>query len=220
MKNKKCYLIIGILALAIIIFIFCKMNYKVRENGNNISNKSIEEIEEYILNINEYETEAEIEIQSNKNSNKYKIYQKVKDNVMEQEIKEPKNIEGVKIKYENGNLQITNEQLGLTTLYEKYNNITNNNLWLTSFIKEYKDMQESNIKYENDKIVLEVKDSSSKYNSYKKLYCNNKTMQPEKLEIRDENQNLRIYISYKEMKISNNRDIVAFKIKNLYYGEY
>ena len=48
-------------------------DYKSLKFGNNISNKSADKIEKYILGINSYELKADITIESNKNTNNYRI---------------------------------------------------------------------------------------------------------------------------------------------------
>ena len=223
MKNKKIIITLAIIISLIFIIIFVKNNYKKDEFGNNITNKSIQQIEDYILNISGYEAKAEIEIQSNKNTNKYVIHQKEDNNVFEQEVLEPQNIAGVKIKYENGKLTVENTSLELSKIYEKYENITSNILWLNSFIEDYKSNNESKIKIDDEYIVLETKNKNEneRYNVYKTMYCNKHTMEPVKLEIRDENKKIRVYISYKEIQINSLEEgVLAFKLKNMYYKEY
>ena len=67
MKNKKililtiCIILIGIVTSVF----FIKNNYKFSKTGNNISNKSADEIKEYILNMESYEATAKITIKSN-----------------------------------------------------------------------------------------------------------------------------------------------------------
>ena len=69
-KNKVVILIlIIIIFLAIFLIIFSKNNYKNLKTGNNITNKSKEEIEQYILNISSYEAKVSVTIESNKNTN-------------------------------------------------------------------------------------------------------------------------------------------------------
>ena len=80
MKNKKRILkiiisILIIIALIIIIYIFYKNTNKNLKTGNNLSNKTSQEIEEYILNISSYEAEIELEVETNKNKTMYKIKQ-------------------------------------------------------------------------------------------------------------------------------------------------
>ena len=60
-----------IIVLVILIFsIFNFFNYKKVQIGNNISDKTLQEIEEYILNISSYDAEIEVTVESNKNTNK------------------------------------------------------------------------------------------------------------------------------------------------------
>lgn len=223
MNKKKIIITVVIIIVLIFIIFFIKNNYKKSEFGNNITNKSIEEIENYILNISEYDAELEIEIQSNRNTNKYTVHQIVKDNIYEQEVIKPENIAGVKIIYDGENLTVENTNLGLKKLYEKYNNITDNILWINSFIDDYKNSNESKIAIKDDYVVLETKNKNNeeKYNIYKTLYCDKNTLEPAKLEIKDKNKKIRVYISYKEIEINSLQEgILAFKLKNIFYGEY
>ena len=223
MNKKKIIITVVIIIVLIFIIFFIKNNYKKSEFGNNITNKSIEEIENYILNISEYDAELEIEIQSNKNTNKYTVHQIVKDNIYEQEVIKPENIAGVKIIYDGENLTVENTNLGLKKLYEKYNNITDNILWINSFIDDYKNSNESKITIKDDYVVLETKNKNNeeKYNIYKTLYCDKNTLKPVKLEIKDKNKKIRVYISYKEIEINSLQEgILAFKLKNIFYSEY
>lgn len=223
MNKKKIIITVVIIIVLIFVIFFIKNNYKKSEFGNNITNKSIEEIENYILNISEYDAELEIEIQSNKNTNKYTVHQIVKDNIYEQEVIKPENIAGVKIIYDGENLTVENTNLGLKKLYEKYNNITDNILWINSFIDDYKNSNESKIAIKDDYVVLETKNKNNeeKYNIYKTLYCDKNTLEPAKLEIKDKNKKIRVYISYKEIEINSLQEgILAFKLKNIFYSEY
>ena len=68
-KNKKPIYIFAIIIILIISLILFKINYKSKKYGNNISNKTSEEITEYILNISSYSTTIGVTIESNKNSN-------------------------------------------------------------------------------------------------------------------------------------------------------
>ena len=68
MKNKKTVVIILATIFFIIIIFLIKNNYKFLKKGNNISNKSADEIKEYILNIESYQ--AIDESGENKNTGK------------------------------------------------------------------------------------------------------------------------------------------------------
>ena len=106
------------------------MIIKYLKNGNNMSNKSADEIKEYILNISSYEAEVEINVISNKNQNKYKAKQQFvkEDNLYKQEIIEPENIKGVIFSYDGKNLKLENTKLVLNKIYEDYKYIGINDI--------------------------------------------------------------------------------------------
>ena len=205
-KSKQKIIIITIIAIAIVIFvsIFFKINYKKINTGNNILNKTLDEVQEYICNINSYEATMEVTINSNKNTNKYKIKQTHDESEDTQEILEPENVKGIKFIYKNNTLQIINTNLNLTKIYNKYHYIESNNLWLNDFLEEYKQADNENKEAtENDEEVvlkLEVQNEDSNI-KYKELYLDKKTGNPTKLLIQDNNKNTVIYILYSEITI-------------------
>ena len=205
-KSKQKIIIITIIAIAIVIFIsiFFKINYKKINTGNNILNKTLDEVQEYICNINSYEATMEVTINSNKNTNKYKIKQTHDENEDIQEILEPENVKGIKFIYKNNTLQIINTNLNLTKIYNNYSYIESNNLWLNDFLEEYKQADNENKEAtENDEEVvlkLEVQNEDSNI-KYKELYLDKKTGNPTKLLIQDNNKNTVIYILYSEITI-------------------
>ena len=126
--SLKKWKIIGISTILIIIAIVTYFSLKnANKNlnyGNNITNKSVEEIEEYILNISSYKAEIILEITSNKNTNRYKLIQKyASPNIFKQEVLEPNNIKGLTTTYDGTNLKIENTSIELSKIYENYNYI-------------------------------------------------------------------------------------------------
>ena len=216
---KKIITIVIVIVMVIIIF-FIKFNYKSLKFGNNMSNKSADEIKEYILGINSYEAKSTIKIESNKNINEYVIKEQYKkdDNIYKQEVIQPENIAGICYIYDGNNLKIENSKLNLTKTYENYQYIGENTITLIDFINDYKVAEESNISQTDNEIVLEIKvKSGNKYIANKKLYIDRNTGNPSKLEIKDITQKAKIYILYNEIKINNlqKEDILAFKIKTI-----
>ena len=196
----KRILIIGIFMIAIIatFMFFLKKDYKTENFGNTINSSSIQE---YILNMKSYEAEVEIIIKSNKNENKYLAKQEANSEKAKQEILEPEHIKGVTIQYEKNELKIENTKLNLSKLYHNYPYIQNNTLFLSSFIKEYKTTSNQK-EMENEKeIILEIRNSESKYHNCKRLYIDKETKKPTKLEVQDSTQNTIVYILYNEIKI-------------------
>ena len=172
--NKKSLIILIciILAITIISVYFINKNNKIFNKnfniGNNITSKSIQEIEQYILNISSYEAKAEVMIESNKNINKYVLKQEYNNSgKIEQIVLEPSNIEGLTISYNEGNLTINNTKLNLQTVYNNYKYVVDNNLWLNSFIKDYRESNNKSISENSDYIVMTVDISDS--NNYGKI---------------------------------------------------
>lgn len=215
MKNKKLILICIVAMIIIILFfiIFKILYYKNTKTGNTIIDKTLEEVKMYILNISSYETEIEVTVESNKNTNKYIMEQKYsKPNIASQRIIEPKNIEGLTIKYDGTNLEISNSNLDLKTIYENYTYVSDNILWLSDFIENYKN-NNGKITEENGVIIMETKCNKNKYNTYEKLYIDRNANKITKLVIEDENKKSKIYITYNKIKIGslNKENVLAFK---------
>ena len=209
--NKKSLIILIciILAITIISVYFINKNNKIFNKnfniGNNITSKSIQEIEQYILNISSYEAKAEVMIESNKNINKYVLKQEYNNSgKIEQIVLEPSNIEGLTISYNEGNLTINNTKLNLQTVYNNYKYVVDNNLWLNSFIKDYRESNNKSISENSDYIVMTVDISdSNNYGKIKILYINKTTGNPEKMIIQDKNQKNMVYILYSEIRINS-----------------
>ena len=135
--NKKIIIpiiLFIILVLTIIVIFLLKNDNKISNSVNNIGNKSLEEIEKYILNISSYNAELEVTVESNKNTNKYLLEQQYSGNSFKQVVREPSNIEGLETIYENNNLKVNNTKLNLSNIYENYNYIAGNFLSFDSFI--------------------------------------------------------------------------------------
>ena len=145
----------------------------------------------------------------NKNTNKYLLEQQYSANSFKQVVREPSNIEGLEIIYENNNLKINNTKLNLSNIYENYNYIAGNFLSLDSFIEDYKKEKESQsknyaIKSENNYVIMEVKPSNgNKYASYKKIYIDRNTGNIAKLVIQDINKKNLVYILYNKIEINS-----------------
>lgn len=204
LKNmKKTKLVKIVLLIFIIIFFlifFLKNNYKNIKVGNN----SIEEVEEYILNISSYEAKLELTVKSNKNTNRYIILQTYnKENKTKQVVLEPENIAGLEIEYDGQNLILRNTKLNIEKVYENYKYLTDNFFTLETFIAEYKQLKnnKTNLYEESENIIMEVEVNKNKY-VYKKTLCIDKnSLEPTKLMIQDINEENIVYILYNEIEI-------------------
>lgn len=192
----------AIFFVIILLIFFLGLYYITSNFGNNIIIKDENKIVDYVLNnIKEYEAEIEVTINSNKTKNVYKMKQKESENYSFLEVISTGKINGLKIEYKDGNLNVQNTVLKLDKIYENYEPIMKNSLFLNTFIEEFK-IGESTTYQENDQIVFETKvDSNNRYNVYKKLYVDTKTVKPTKLEIKDNNQNTTTCIIYSNIEI-------------------
>lgn len=216
-NNKKTIIIItAVILIAVTTIISIKNINKTAKTSKIGKNSSSQEIVNYILNISSYETKIDVEIKSNKNSNKYKIKQTYINNENNtQEVLEPSNIQGVKIIKEGNNLKIENTKLSLTKIIENYSDITQNNLDLMSFIENYKENNNSKFREENNQLIMETTSKNeNNYQKYQTLYISKETGKPTRMEIKDTNKDIIIYIIYNEIKINKieNEKIYAFKL--------
>ena len=210
MKNKKI-IFISILVLVIVsilIFILLKTNYKNKNFGNNMSNKNLEEIEKYILDISSYTAKMDVTIESNKNTNKYVMEQTYEKNKKsKQKILEPANIEGLEIIYEDNKLTINNAKNNLKTMYENYPNLMENCLWLNAFIEDYKvekNEGKASIVEKNGKVIMATKtrNENNRYIYSKELHIDKEAGKIEKLVVQDINKKNLIYILYNEITVN------------------
>lgn len=215
MKRILPVLIMLIIIIAII-FIFFQNNYNPENLGNTMS--KIKNLENYILQINSYEAVAEITITSNKTKNQYKVRQTYLENGnYEQEVIEPETIAGTIIQYNGEKLTLQNTKLNVSKIYENYQYIASNQLGLQYFIQDYKESQDASFHEEETEAILETTvKSENKYLAKKVLKVDKATGKPKSLEIRDNTQNILVYILYNEIKIKEGaKEVLAFKPENI-----
>lgn len=203
LKLKKFLFIIIVIAILLTIFLifFSKKSYENMNIGNNNLNKTLEEVEDYILNIKSYTATIEVTVNSNKNSNKYLIKQSHQEENDEQEVIEPGNIRGVKITYKDSSLKVENSKLNLEKIYNNYPYIESNILWLNSFIEEYKNSTQKRISEKNEKIIMQIRRKNDKKTAIEELILDKKTLKPTQLSIMDNNKNTIVYILYNEIEL-------------------
>ena len=103
---------------------------------------------------------------------------------------------------------------------ENYQDITQNTLDLSAFIENYKNNKNSKYTEQNNQIIMETTAlAENKYQKYEKLYISKETGKPEKMEIKDTNQNTIIYIIYNEININTyNANLTHTNIRSECYG--
>ena len=207
--NKIIKLVLIFSLIIFILIFFINLAYKSIKVGNNIS-KSTDDLIEYIFNISSYEAKLEVTVNSNKTTNKYILEQYyMVPNYSKQIVKEPNNLENVEIIYNGNNLEIRNTNLGLSKIYENYKYLNENLLWLNFYIENYKQKYDLE---ENDEAII-LKTNIEKNNYKTNLYISKKTSLPTKVEILDNNNQNKIYIEYKEIKLNNIQENNIFTLK-------
>ena len=199
--KKILFFLIIVMTFIITVIFFLKSNYKNNKIGNN---KSIEEIESYILNIKSYKATLNVNVKNNRNENNYKFIQEVTNEYEKQTTLEPDEIKGLEMIFKNGTLEIKNTELNLSKIYQNYPNVSENNLFLTQFLQRYQNEEEENKSIEitdENKIIMKIKTDKNKYDVTQMLYVNMKDLKPERLEILDNNNNTKVYILYSEIEI-------------------
>lgn len=200
-KTKLIRNIIIFIGIVLILFMFFYI--KKSKNIRIGNNSSSQEIINNILNISSYETLIEMEVKSNKNSNKYIIKQKyISPDIIEQEVIQPENIQGIKILKNGEETKIENSKINISKIYNGYDAMTENYMDLITFIEEFKKEESQKYEEKNNEIIIEVEDNDNKYIKYKNLYIDKNTGNPTKMEIRDDNKNIVVYILYKEVKLN------------------
>lgn len=175
---------------------------KDNKKNNYGNNKTIEEIEQYLLNIDSYKADVDVTIISNKNENQYKLIQEVKTDYVKQIVKSPEDIANMELIYINGNLEIRNTNINVSKVYSNYPYISNNVLFLTDFIKKYREITEKSIEEFDDAIYMKIVNKNNQYNQNEILRINKQTLKPQSLEVKDINNQTKVYILYSEIEIN------------------
>ena len=213
-KDKKVFSIVVILLLSLLLFFLIQFVYKIIISGNTINNQT-DDLIDNILSISSYEAKLEVTINSNKSTNKYALEQYyMKPNYSKQIVKEPNNLKDLEIIYKENTLEIKNTNLGLSKIYNNYTYLNNNIMWLNFFINICNDNKYT-LEEIDEEIILNC--NIEEYNYKGKLYINKKTSLPSKIEIIDNNNQNKIYIEYKEIKLNNiqENNIFAFNSESI-----
>ena len=200
----KWFKILAFIILVIVTLLICnffiKTNYKTKESGNN---KSIQEIEQYILNVTSYKAKIKVTVSSNKNANFYEFEQEVRGQSYSRQLAlSPDSLSGMEIIYENGVITLQNTKYNLSQIYENYPYISTNSLFLTSFIEGYRNADEKEITQEDEKIQMSYISKVNKYNNKQILYINKASLEPQNLQVYDINNELKVDIIYNEIELN------------------
>lgn len=158
------------------------------------SNKISKSPHELLLSIKNYTCELTISFFSNKNSNEYLAYQTYSsEGIYSMEFLDD---EGLKIDYQNSNLNIISNVSNIPIEVKEYIEINKNPLFLSYFINTYFNLENSNnIKSTNDSIEIILANNNAYLYSAKLQFKNNR---PHSLTYFDKNGNVKVNIIYNE----------------------
>ena len=201
---KKCFKIFVFIVIIIVIILifnfFIITNYKIQQTGNN---KSIKEIEQYILNIASYKANVKISIISNKNTNFYEFEQVVSgQSYSRQLVLSPSSLAGMEIIYEDGTITLKNTKYNLSQIYNNNPYVSTNSLFLTSFIEGYRNAETKEIVEIDGKIQMSFLSKINRYNYRQILYIDKSNLEPKKLQVYDINNELKVNIIYNEIELN------------------
>ncbi len=194
MKNK-CYSLLIIIVLIITLYsVGCGRKEYTKEEVYEDFQNQISKIESYTCN-------AKVEAIGNKENTTY-IFKHTykKPDYYKLEVKSPKNLQGKTIEYKGDKVLVKNPSINDTIEFPNINN-DSHYLFIGDFIKNY--MQNESIILEVTKNELKIQTEIPGDNKYFKkqiLYVDNKTKNPNKMEILD-NENKPIFIvTYEDFK--------------------
>lgn len=194
MKNKWYSLLIIIVSIITLYSVGCGRKEYTKE-------EVYEDFQNQISKIESYTCTAKVEAIGNKENTTY-IFKHTykKPDYYKLEVKSPKNLQGKTIEYKGDKVLVSNPSINDTIELPNINN-DSHYLFIGDFIKNY---------MQNESIILEVTESElkieteipgdNKYFNKQILYVDNKTKNPNKMEILDNEDKSIFIVTYEDFK--------------------
>lgn len=194
MKNKCYSLLIIIVSIITLYSVGCGRKEYTKEEVYEDFQNQISKIESYTCN-------AKVEAIGNKENTTY-IFKHTykKPDYYKLEVKSPKNLQGKTIEYKGDKVLVKNPSINDTIELPNINN-DSHYLFIGDFIKNY--MQNESIILEVTKSELKIQTEIPGDNKYFKkqiLYVDNKTKNPNKMEILDNEDKPIFIVTYEDFK--------------------
>lgn len=194
MKNKCYSLLIIIVSIITLYSVGCGRKEYTKEEVYEDFQNQISKIESYTCN-------AKVEAIGNKENTTY-IFKHTykKPDYYKLEVKSPKNLQGKTIEYKGDKVLVKNPSINDTIELPNMNN-DSHYLFIGDFIKNY--MQNESIILEVTKNELKIQTEIPGDNKYFKkqiLYVDNKTKNPNKMEILDNEDKPIFIVTYEDFK--------------------
>lgn len=157
-----------------------------------------EEFKKNVSKIESYSCIAEMDVMSNKGKSSYTLKQSYdKSNEYKIEFISPNHLKGKVIVYKDDKVIIKNTDINDTI---ELSNQNKGELIIGAFMRSYIEADDINIDSSDEYITLEIKIPNEEDLSKQILYINKESKLPDKLELLDKDENIRISIKYKDIE--------------------
>ena len=194
MKNKWCILLISFIWVVSICVVGCSNKEYTKE-------EVYEDFQKQISKISSYTCTANVKVIGNKEKTNY-IFKHTykKPDYYKLEVKSPENLKGKTIEYNGEKILVHNPNINDTV---ELPNIDNNvhYMFIGDFIKNYMENEDVKLEAINDELKIEIEiPGDNKYFNKQILYVNNKTKNPDKMEIIDNEGKARFIVTYEDFQ--------------------
>ena len=194
MKNKWCTLLI----IAISIITICNVGCGRKEYTKE---EVYEDFQKQVSKITSYTCTAKVEAIGNKENTTY-IFKHTykKPDYYKLEVKSPENLKGKIIEYKGDKVLVHNKNINDTIELPNVNN-DSHYLFIGDFIKNYMQNESLALEITEDELKIEVEiPGNNKYFNKQVLYVNNKTKNPDKMEILNNEGSQIFTVTYEDFK--------------------
>lgn len=195
--KKQWTILIAITLCILAAFIGCQKKESTKEEAYGEFQKKISKIDAYTCT-------AEIEVVGNKSPQKYiMIHDYKKPDYYRVEVISPEHLKDKTMEYKGDKIIIKNpdedDEVELPNIGKN-----SHYLFIGDFIENYLQNEEIEIKLSGGNLILETQiPGNNKYFKKQVLYINVETKKPIKMEILDEEANIRFNVNYKEFEYKN-----------------
>ena len=194
MKNKWCTLLITIISIITLCNVGCGRKEYTKE-------EVYEDFKNQISKITSYTCTAKVEAIGNKENTTYIFkHTYTKPDYYKLEVKSPKNLQGKTIEYKGDKVLVHNPNVNDTVDLTNINN-DSHYLFIGDFIKNYMQNEEVVLEATESELKIEIEiPGDNKYFNKQILYINNKTKNPDKMEILDNKGEQIFIVTYEDFK--------------------
>lgn len=194
MKNKWCKLLITIISIITLCNVGCGRKEYTKE-------EVYEDFQNQISKITSYTCTAKVEAIGNKENTTYIFkHTYTKPDYYKLEVKSPKNLQGKTIEYKGDKVLVHNPNVNDTVELPNINN-DSHYLFIGDFIKNYMQNEAAVLEATESELKIEIEiPGDNKYFNKQILYINNKTKNPDKMEILDNEGEQIFIVTYEDFK--------------------